>query len=198
MKIKKIIAISGSPSKGWNSDTMLDAFIEGANKVPNVEVKKLYATDVNCDLYSFENRNGVCDYENELRELFSDIENSQGLIIATPTYNFSVPAGLKNIIDRMRPIALDMQKINIVGQPTGKLHYLKTYFLVSGGTPTFFQKLMFPVFPPLWLSLVFKYYGARLGGSIYGGGLKGTSTAADNKQLLAKARKAGKRYAENL
>jgi len=195
---KKIVAISGSPSKGWNSDTMLDAFIEGAQKNDTVEIKKFYATDIECENYCFINKNGAKEHEVALQELFDAIEDADGLVIATPTYNFSVPAGLKNIIDRMRPIALDMQKINALKQPTGKLSYIKTFFVVSGGSPIFIQKILFLLFPPFWLSIVFKYYGAQLGGSVYGGSLSGSQIAKNDTKLLKKIKNAGAKYAKNL
>lgn len=198
MKNKKIVALSSSPSKDWNSDTILNAFIEGATTIPHVEVQKIYCIDTPCENYSFENRTGPQEHEHELRNLFDAIKSANGLVVATPTYNFSVPAGLKNIVDRLQPIALNTKEMNMLGQPKGNLHYLKTFFLVSGGTPLFFQKIFFYLFPPFWLSVVFKYYGARLRGSIYGGNLNATFRASENERLLRKARRAGARFAKKL
>ena len=195
---KTIVAISGSPSKGRNSDTMLDAFITGIKEVEGVDVQKIYTADINCEYYRFENKDGAQKNEEELQKLFDSIETAHGLVIASPTYNFSVPAGLKNIIDRMRPIALDMQNINIFKQPKGKLSYLKTYFIVSGGTPHYLQKILFVLFPPFWLSAVFKYYGARLGGSTYGGNFKEQNLAMNNEGLMRRIQKKGKKYAKRL
>lgn len=189
-----IIGLSCSPSRGYNSDTMLDAFIEGARLVPGVTVTKIYLEDVPIDHYSYGNRLGPASHETAFAELTAQIQQAQGLVIATPTYNFSVPAHLKNFIDRMRFFALDMEHRNRLNQPTGKLGFLKTFFLVSGGTPVWAQKLLFFAFPPFWLRGVFLYCGAHVLGAIYTGDVQ----AFKNEKLRAKWRARGKRFAQHV
>ncbi len=55
-KTKKIIALACSPSKGFNSDTMLDAFLENLKENKHVEVEKVYLVDVPNAYYTFFNR----------------------------------------------------------------------------------------------------------------------------------------------
>lgn len=195
-----ITVIKGSPSHGWNSDTMLEAFLEGINSVEgDIRYTEYEASEIECCHHCFDNRKGALEHEEKFARLLRDVESSQGLVISTPTYNFSVPGGLKNIIDRMSTsIALDYQKINWAKQPTGKLGYLRNFYLVSGGTPSIFQKLLFPFFPPMWLTVAFFYFGVRRSGSIYGGNLKGAHLAKDDKKLLNKCRRAGTKYARKL
>lgn len=195
-----ITILQGSPSHGWNSDTMLDAFLEGVDSVEGgIHYSKYLTSDMNCDHHCFLNRKGPGEDEKELEKLLQDIQTSQGLVISSPTYNFSVPGGLKNVIDRISTsIALDYQNMNWLRQPTGKLGYLRNFYLVSGGTPRFAQKLLFPFFPPAWLTLAFYYFGVKRSTSIYGGNLKGGSLAKNNERLLKKCRKAGKKYAKQL
>jgi multimeric flavodoxin WrbA len=188
---KKIIALSCSPSRGRNSDTMLDYFIEGIQKVDGVNIEKIYLEDIPIDYYRYENGQCPQEHEDEFKKLVDKITNSEGLIIATPTYNFSVPAHLKNFIDRIRCIALDLSKKNKIGQPVGRLHYLSTYFIVSGGTPNWAQKLLFFAFPPFWLRAVFLYFGAKVINAVYSGDTK----AFENKKILNKCKKDGYKYA---
>jgi FMN-dependent NADH-azoreductase len=190
----KIIALSCSPSRGRNSDTMLDNFIRGVQEVKGVQIEKIYLSDIPIDYYTFENSTGFGKHEEKFGELTEKIKNSQGLVIATPTYNFSVPAHLKNFIDRIRFIALDMNEKNKLGQPTGKLGHLRAYFLVSGGTPVWAEKLLFFAFPPFWLRGVFLYFGARVMGAIYTGDVH----SFHNHNVDKKCYKAGKRYAKDL
>lgn len=190
----KIIALSCSPSRGRNSDTMLDDFILGAESVAGIDVEKIYLSDTPIKYYSYETSKGVCPDEKEFGELIEKIKNARGLVIATPTYNFSVPAHLKNFIDRIRFIALDLERKNKLGQPTGKLGFLNTYFLVSGGTPTWAQKILFFTFPPFWLRGVFLYFGANVMGAIYTGDIKSFET----KSTSAKCQKAGKKFAKDV
>lgn len=190
----KIIALSSSPSKGRNSDKMLDSFINGINQYSKIKVEKIYLNDIYIENYNFQNRKGPTDKEKDFQNLIEKIENSNGLIIATPTYNFSVPAGLKNFIDRIRFIALDFEQKNRLGQPVGKLDYLKTYFLISGGTPKWAEKIVFFAFPAFWLRSVFLYFGAHCLGAYYTGNLK----AFENEKILNKCKKLGLKYGSRI
>lgn len=190
----KIIALSCSPSKGRNSDSMLDAFIEGLQKNKNIDVEKKYLNDIKINTYCFENGTGASEDETEFEALTESIKYAQGLVIATPTYNFSVPAHLKNFIDRLRFFALDLEHKNSLAQPTGMLGYLKTYFLVSGGTPHWAQRILFFAFPPFWLRAVFLYYGSIVYGAIYSGDVK----TFENKKILNKCKKAGFKYGKKV
>lgn len=192
--MKKIIALSCSPSRGRNSDTMLDAFIAGAQKNKTLDIEKIYLQDIFIEDYSYENSKGPLPTESDFAKLSDKIQNSHGLIIATPTYNFSVPAHLKNFIDRSRFFALDMEKRNGLGQPVGKLHYLGTYFLVSGGTPRWAEHILFFAFPAFWLRGVFLYFGAKVFGAYYTGDVQ----AFKNKKLLKLCEKKGQRFGQQI
>lgn len=192
---KHIIALSGSPSKGRNSDSMLDAFIEGIKKYSkDIKITKKYVVDIPIETYRFENGQGPMEYEEDFRILTEDIKNADGLVIATPTYNFGVPSELKNFIDRIRCIALDLKQKNKLGQPTGKMTHLSTYFLVTGGTPRWAQKILFFAFPPFWLRSVFLYYGAKCFGAYYSGDVR----TFENKKILNNCKKFGYRYAKKV
>ncbi len=192
--MKKIIALSCSPSRGRNSDSMLDAFIEGVRKNPLVEIEKIYLDDIHIEHYNHKNSLGPLPHETEFAKLSTQIQSANGLIIATPTYNFSVPAHLKNFIDRSRFFALDMEHKNALGQPKGKLGYLGTYFLISGGTPVWAQRILFFTFPAFWLRGVFLYFGAQVFGAYY----SGDTQTFQNKKILAKCKKQGIRFAEQI
>ena len=190
----KIIALSCSPSKGRNSDTMLDNFILGTREVKGVEIEKVYLCDINIDYYSFENSTGAGEHEKEFKELTDKLREAQGFVIATPTYNFSVPAQLKNFIDRIRFIALDLEDKTWIDQPRGKLNHLRMYFLVSGGTPTWAKNLFFYAFPPFWLRNIFLYFGARVMGAMYTGDVH----SFHDDKFKNKCHKMGKHYATDL
>ncbi len=190
----KIIALACSPSKGFNSDKMLDAFLAGVSLVEDVDYEKIYLNDIYIENYKFDNRLGTTEQESDFAELVEKIKNANALVIATPTYNFSVPAHLKNFIDRIRFFALDMDRRNFLKQPVGKLSHLRMYFLVSGGTPVWAQKLLFFAFPPFWLRGVFLYYSAQVLGAFYSGDVK----TFENKKILAKATEKGRKFANNI
>lgn len=194
MENKKIIALSCSPSRGRNSDTMLDHFIEGVSAVKDVEIEKIYLSDIYIEHFKFENSFEPTESEKDFALLVEKIKSSDGLVIATPTYNFSVPAQLKNFMDRIRFFALDLSQRNFINQPVGKLGHLKTYFIVSGGTPNWAQKLLFFAFPPFWLRGIFLYYSAHVLGAFYSGNVR----TFENKRILNKVKVKGLKFAKHV
>jgi putative NADPH-quinone reductase len=194
MENKKMIALSCSPSRKRNSDTMLDSFIEGVSSVSGIEVEKIYLEDVYIERFNFNNRLGPTEAELDFANLTQKIKSAEALIIATPTYNFSVPSHLKNFIDRIRFFALNMDKKNFINQPVGNLGSLKTYFIVSGGTPNWAQKMLFFAFPPFWLRSIFLYYGAHVLGAFYTGNV----SAFSNKRILNKVKRKGVKFAKQV
>lgn len=191
----KVLAISSSPSRGRNSDTMLDYFISGIKKVPGIEVEKVYLDDIHINYYKHQNRTDAETDEEDFRKLTDKISKDiSGLVISTPTYNFSVPAHLKNFIDRIRFIALDLKNKNKFDQPRGMLGHLKTYFLISGGTPNWAEKILFFTFPAFWLRGVFLYFGAQVMGAFY----SGDTNTFNNPKVLNKCYKKGMRYGRKL
>jgi len=195
-KIKKIVAISSSPSKGRNSDSMLDNFILGINNSgkDDVTVEKFYLEDVHFDHYQYENRFGPTENEPDFAVLADKMKEADGIVIATPTYNFSVPARLKNLIDRIRFIALDLDKKNILGQPSGKFKKHRMFFIVSGGSPNYIQKILFFLFPIFWLRTVFMYYGSFKINSFYSGDVK----TFQSKLILEKCFKKGEKFIKKI
>jgi FMN-dependent NADH-azoreductase len=174
---------------------MLDHFILGMKEVEGIEVEKVYLHDIPINLYKYENKNGPEDNEPEFKKLTGKIINEiSGLVIATPTYNFSVPAHLKNFIDRIRFFALDLTQRNKIGQPVGMLKHLRTYFLVSGGTPNWAEHILFFTFPAFWLRGVFLYFNAKVMGAFYSGDIN----TFHNKKILEKCFKKGKGYAQKV
>lgn len=173
---------------------MLDNFIEGVSTVEGVQIEKIYLSDIFIEHFKFENSFEPTENERDFALLVEKIKTADGLVIATPTYNFSVPAQLKNFIDRIRFFSLDLNKRNFVNQPVGKLGHLKTYFIVSGGTPNWAQKILFFAFPPFWLRGVFLYYSAHVLGAFYTGNVR----AFENKRIQSQATKKGTKFAKQI
>lgn len=191
---KKIIALACSPSRGRNSDTMLDSFIVGVKKYAgeNVIVDKIYLDEVKIEHYRYENSKGPQKGEEKFADLTKKMSVYDGLIISTPTYNFSVPAHLKNFLDRIRFVALDLKTKDFFGQPQGLLKNLHCYFLISGGTPVWAQKILFFAFPAFWLRAVFLYFGAKVFDAFYTGDVQSFS----NKKFQKKCENKGIKYAK--
>ena len=105
----KIIAINAGPRKGWNTDQMLDAFLEGARtQSPDAEIEKVQLYDLDfkgcrgclaCQLKATEN--GQCLFKDGAAELLRAIKSADGFVFAAPIYYFEVPSQMRAILERL-------------------------------------------------------------------------------------------------
>lgn len=119
MHILVLVAGTNEPS---NSDTLANAFIQGMQQSGDVTVHKLRLKDLHIDHFNLDAYDPKCHQEEDFCRVQKLIEESHGLVIATPVWNFSVPAHLKNLIDRMGSFALDASRSR--GTLGGKLFYI--------------------------------------------------------------------------
>ena len=196
--MKKILALACSPEKGGNSDTLLDEFIKGVSKVQWIKIEKIYLQDVPCAPYSYLNKFPNPNEEPEFTTFTQDLDTADGLIIATPTYNFGVPAPLKNFIDRIGFMSLNYKKLNWAKQPTGLLGSLRTYYIVCGWTPDLMQRMLFFLFPRFILRAQFSYYGVKKHGGAFAGNLSFSHPAKKQPKLLKKFERLGEEYARKI
>lgn len=97
------IAIIGSPRKRRNSDLLTDCVIEALNE-KDITVKKYYLESKNislCTACEYCIETGVCNIEDSLTEIISQMKSVDGYIFASPSYNYNVTAQMKTLIDRM-------------------------------------------------------------------------------------------------
>ncbi|WP_342305033.1 flavodoxin family protein [Methanolobus sp. ZRKC5] len=102
----KIIGVGGSPRKGGNTDILLDKFLEGARST-GAETKKVMLREycikscIGCEACR---KTGTCtQFHDGMELLYPEIEESKGLILGSPTYNYNVTAEMKTFIDRLYP-----------------------------------------------------------------------------------------------
>ena len=97
-----MLVINGSPRKGGNTETVLNAFVEGAKEAgAEVTVIRLVEIDhKNCKGCNSCNKNGVCVIRDALTPVFDRMLQSDILVLASPIYSMSVTAEMKSFIDR--------------------------------------------------------------------------------------------------
>jgi chromate reductase len=115
----RILAVSGSLREGSFNTSLLRAAVEAAPEGVELELWEgigelpLYDEDLEAD--------GVPESVRRLRE---DWAAADAILFATPEYNGSVPAGLKNAVDwASRPLleaALHNKPVAVVGASTGQ------------------------------------------------------------------------------
>ncbi len=108
----EILVINGSPRKGGNTETLLDAMIAGAQEagatISNVKLRDLDVSPCRaCDACK---RTGKCIQNDDMQDLLSKMEESKIWILGTPVYWWGPTAQLKGFIDRWYGINRDVFK----------------------------------------------------------------------------------------
>lgn len=111
----KILVLNGSP-KGQSGNTfkLTQAFLDGA-KYQNADVVDVYKLNIKPCLGCFacwDKTPGKCVIADDMSAVLEKIINADVLIWSFPLYYFSVPGGLKNLIDRQLPLNLPFMLAN--------------------------------------------------------------------------------------
>ncbi|MBQ8603300.1 MAG: flavodoxin family protein [Oscillospiraceae bacterium] len=105
--MKKIIAVNGSPRKGWNTDILINEAAKGAKEAgAEVKVYDLYRMDncggcKSCFACKLEPNKGKCVYPDGMAELLEDIRTADGLILGSPNYLGDITAGMRALYERL-------------------------------------------------------------------------------------------------
>jgi multimeric flavodoxin WrbA len=156
MKITIIVGGNNDPS---NSDFLANTFAEELKK-QGVAVTKYRLKDMPLDHFSLKHYEMNTKMEKDYLTLENAVKESDGVVLANPIWNFSVPADTKNFLDRIGRFALD--ETHSVGTLKGKPFYL----IFTGGAPT-------AAFPGLirkttsHIPQAIKYFGGALIGMHY-------------------------------
>lgn len=101
---KNIVVITGSPRVHGNSDSLAEAFIEGAkasgNKVTRFDAGRMSIRGCNDCRYCFSNE-GECVIKDDMQEIYPALYEADILVLAGPVYWFGFTAQIKAVIDRM-------------------------------------------------------------------------------------------------
>lgn len=102
----RVLGISGSPHRHGNTETLLDAFLEGAKNgggsVEKVILKNLdYSPCRGCNAC---HKDGQCIVKDDALSLFDQILAADCLAVASPIYSMGITAELKGLIDRAQYI----------------------------------------------------------------------------------------------
>jgi len=98
----KLLAVQGSPRKGGNTEILLERALKGAQdagaQVKKVELRVLRITPC-LEIYECK-KTGLCPIQDDMTLLYSEIDSSHRLILASPIFFYSVTAHAKAFIDR--------------------------------------------------------------------------------------------------
>jgi len=120
---KKIVAISASPRRGGNSETLCDQFIKGAKTLGHRCEKIALATlhmefCTGCGLCT--NPNKKCHIKDDLAPIYKKLIAADIIVLASPVYLGSMCGQMKTFIDRLCAVY-------------SHINYKQFYFIVSMG-----------------------------------------------------------------
>lgn len=104
---KKIVAVNAGPRKGWNTDTLIDEAIRGAEsegaEVEKFDLFKLekYTGCISCFVCKKEQFKGKCIVKDGLTEVLDAIREADGLIIGSPNYLGDLTASFRALYERL-------------------------------------------------------------------------------------------------
>ncbi len=187
-----ILLLLAGTNEQSNSAMLADAFAEGA-RAAGATVDILRLRELHIEHFTLDCYKNDYPHEPDFLQVQRAVQGAHGLVIATPIWNFGVPAHLKNLIDRMGSFALDPthSKGTLGGKPL--------FTIFTGGAPL-----------PAWLGLMRKttsfvaeglrYFGATPCGTSFepkctpGRGVFGV-VVDKRPDSLAKARRDGAAFA---
>lgn len=127
----KVLALRGSPRKGGNSDTLLEAVLKGVRRSGGeVEVIRLCSLRIQgCTNCGECDATGVCVLKDDMAGLYEKILAAEKMIMAAPIYFYGLPSQAKAFVDRGQ--ALWNRKRLLMARGEYQPNSLRKGFLVS-------------------------------------------------------------------
>lgn len=176
-----VLGISGSPHRRGNTETLLDAFLEGAGSAgadaDKVILKSLdYSPCRGCNTC---HKTGECIVKDDAIPLFERILAADCLAVASPIYSMGITAELKGLIDRAQYLWARKFILKTLYFPDDHIRRHKGIFLSTAGLSweNVFDAA-FPAVTAFFNTLGFEYYDNIIANEMdrYGG-IKGHPTA---------------------
>jgi multimeric flavodoxin WrbA len=195
--MKTLLAISAAPNEGSNSDTLLEEFSRGASDA-GVKVIHVHLYDLHLPYFNYGNRKAEPpdDPQNkDVKLLQTLMMEASGIAIASPVWNFSIPAVLKNMLDRISFFAR-VTRTPYSMKKHGGLSHLHCYYIFTTGVPWY--GWLFDSLAYYSTKITMWYFGAKNHGLLKahncGNGSK--NVVRERPELMTKAYKKGFKFAK--
>jgi len=129
----RILGIAGSPRREGNTDMLLAEFIKGAVST-GAEAKTIilsdadYSTCTHCDSCL---NTGYCSVQDEMQDIYSEFEQADIIVLASPIQFTGVTAPMKAMIDRFQ--SRWVLKYLLKKPPLGDKRQRRGFFISVGG-----------------------------------------------------------------
>lgn len=184
-----VLGIAGSPRRGGNSDLLLEAALAAARDA-GARTRMLIASDTavapctGCNLCSADGR---CVLDDGGDAFYESLDEADALIVATPVYFASVPAGLKACYDRLQPY---WARTYVLGRTRPPRRPGAVLLVRGGGDPYGFDAAEATTRSALAV------LGIDILETVRADDADAPGALADNQTVLAHARAAGRAVAE--
>jgi multimeric flavodoxin WrbA len=185
----KVLGISGSPHRHGNTETLLDAFLEGAEGA-GAEVRKVVLRELSytsCRGCNVCHKKGDCIVRDDLTHLFEQIREADVLALASPIYSMGITAEMKGFIDRAQFLWAQKFVLKTLFFPDEHIRRHKGVFISTAGQSwDHVFDSAYPMVTAFFNGTGFEYYDNIIANNMdeYGG-IRGHPTA------LADAKKKG-------
>ena len=132
----QVLGISGSPHRHGNTETLLDAFLEGAKEAGG-ETDKVVLKSIQyspCQGCNACHKDGVCIIEDDLIPLFDRILTVDVLALASPIYTMGITAEMKGFLDRAQYLWARKYILKTQYFPREHIRRHKGIFISTAGT----------------------------------------------------------------
>lgn len=99
----KVLGLIGSPRENGNTATLVNAILEGATE-NGAEIKVYHLANMNlnpCRGCMSCRPDGKCIINDDMQELYEEIQTSDALVIGSPIYMWEITAQTKTVVDRL-------------------------------------------------------------------------------------------------
>jgi putative NADPH-quinone reductase len=156
-----VLGISGSPHRHGNTETLLDAFLEGATAA-GADADKVILKSLNytpCRGCNTCHKTGECIVKDDAIPLFERILAADCVAVASPIYSMGITAELKGLIDRAQYIWARKFILKTLFFPDEHIRHHKGIFLSTAGLSwdNVFDAA-FPAVTAFFNTLGFEYY----------------------------------------
>ncbi len=187
----RITALYGSPRRQGNTATLMDRAVEGAREA-GAQMDRIFLRDLNIspclEIYGCR-KNGRCVIQDDFHPAVDKLLHSQGIMLASPIFFYTVSAHTKIFMDRCQ--SLWVKRYWIDGTPFGAKDYSRLGFFVS--TAASHGKKLFDG-ALLTVRYFFDVLDAGLWDTLLVRGVDAEKDILKHPDLLIRAREKGKEF----
>jgi len=188
-----VLGLSGSPRREGNTETLLDASLNGARSA-GARTSKIILNELTiapCQECGGCDMTGVCTVRDDMDTVYREVDLSDGIIVASPVYFSGVSAQTKAMIDRFQARWMAKYVLKKAARAGRKK---RGVFICAGGS----TKEDFFLNARQVISVFFKTIDVTYAGDLYCGGVEGKGAITRKEGALDKAFMLGKALVEGI